>query len=103
MTVLHQAISSWVGWLCVWMVFASFVALIAHGRDKSAARAGRRRTPERTLHLLELAGGWPGALVGMFLFHHKIRKPSYFLVTAIIIAAWIAAAIWWSGVLSVSA
>ncbi len=100
MTIFDQAIPSWVGWVCVWMVFASLVALIAQGRDKRAARAGRRRTSERTLHLLELVGGWPGALVGMFLFHHKIRKPSYFLVTAIIIAAWIAVAIWWSGVLS---
>lgn len=31
--------------------------------DKLAAKQGRRRTPEKTLHLLSLAGGWPGALL----------------------------------------
>jgi uncharacterized membrane protein YsdA (DUF1294 family) len=63
---------------------------VAHGRDKRAARLGRRRTPERTLHLLELIGGWPGALLAMTVFHHKTRKASYFLVTASIVVAWIA-------------
>jgi uncharacterized membrane protein YsdA (DUF1294 family) len=84
------------------MVFASIVALIAHARDKNAARKGRRRTPERTLHLLELVGGWPGAIIAMLLFHHKIRKPSYLLVTGVIIAGWIAVAIWWAGVFAMS-
>ena len=31
--------------------------------DKSAARQNACRTPERTLHFLALAGGWPGALL----------------------------------------
>lgn len=41
----------------------SAVTFAAYRFDKSAARAGRRRTPESTLHTLALLGGWPGALV----------------------------------------
>ena len=43
---------------------ASVACFIAYALDKSAARQGRRRTPERTLLLLGLAGGWPGGLAG---------------------------------------
>jgi uncharacterized membrane protein YsdA (DUF1294 family) len=86
--------TGWPVWLGVWMVFASVAGFVMHGLDKRAAIHGRRRVPEARLHLLELVGGWPGALVGMWMFHHKVRKPSYLLVTVSIVVAWIAAAIW---------
>ena len=85
-----QRLVGWWPWVLGWILIASLIAFIAHGRDKRAARLGRRRTPERTLHLLELIGGWPGALLAMTVFHHKTRKASYFLVTASIVVAWIA-------------
>jgi uncharacterized membrane protein YsdA (DUF1294 family) len=59
---------------------ASIAAFVAYARDKSAARAGARRTPEPGLHLLALVGGWPGALVAQRVLHHKTRKVSFQLV-----------------------
>ena len=56
---------------------ASAAAVIAYGVDKSAAQTGRWRTAERTLHVLGLIGGWPGALIAQSVFHHKSRKPSF--------------------------
>src|SRR5574343_92439 len=58
----------------------SITAFIAYALDKSAAREGRWRTPESTLHLLALLGGWPGALRAQHRLRHKSAKPS-FLIT----------------------
>ncbi len=48
-----------------------------YGADKAAAQQGRRRTPESTLHLIGLAGGWPGALIARQLFRHKTVKQPF--------------------------
>ncbi len=58
----------------------SVIAFIAYGIDKRRARAGGWRISERTLHGLELAFGWPGALVAQSVFRHKRRKSTYRLV-----------------------
>lgn len=55
----------------------SAATYLAYAADKSAARNGRRRTPERTLHLLALAGGWPGALLAQRVHRHKTKKTSF--------------------------
>jgi len=59
---------------------ASVVAFGAYALDKSAAREGRWRTRESTLHLFSLVGGWPGALVAQKTLRHKSRKPSFQMV-----------------------
>jgi uncharacterized membrane protein YsdA (DUF1294 family)/cold shock CspA family protein len=58
----------------------SAVAFCAYALDKSAARTGRWRTPEDTLHIFGLAGGWPGALVAQKVLRHKSQKQSFQLV-----------------------
>jgi uncharacterized membrane protein YsdA (DUF1294 family) len=58
-------------------VGAGLVTLAAFAIDKMAAIRGKRRIPERTLHGLEWAGGWLGALIGLHLLRHKRRKSSY--------------------------
>lgn len=50
------------------------VTYIAYAWDKSSARKGRWRTPENTLLLLGLAGGWPAALIAQQLLRHKSAK-----------------------------
>ncbi len=83
--------------LIVLSVYAliSGVTFVAYALDKRAARRGSRRTAERTLHLLEFAGGWPGALLAQRTLRHKTRKVSYQIVFWAIVALhagmWIAA------------
>lgn len=55
----------------------SAIAFIAYGLDKSAATAGRQRTPEATLHFLGFICGWPGALLAQRVFRHKSRKAAF--------------------------
>lgn len=62
--------------LAVYLV-ASIVSFIAYAADKSAARTGAWRIRERTLHLLALAGGWPGALIAQQRLRHKSKKESF--------------------------
>lgn len=59
---------------------ASAVAFASYAADKSAAIQDRWRTPESRLHLLALAGGWPGALLAQRLLRHKSSKLSFQLV-----------------------
>lgn len=65
---------------------ASAASLVTYAFDKRRAARGGRRVPENTLHLLALAGGWPGALLAARLFRHKTRKLSFRLVLWAVIA-----------------
>jgi len=64
----------------------SAVTFVLFGLDKRASRRNQWRIRERTLHGLELLGGFPGALAGQRVFRHKSSKRNYRLVLWIIIA-----------------
>ena len=55
----------------------SLSCFVAYAIDKSAARKGNWRTPESTLLLLGLAGGWPGAVLAQQWLRHKTSKTSF--------------------------
>lgn len=64
----------WVAGLYIGLSAATF---IAYAVDKSAAGRSARRTPESSLHLLAVAGGWPGALLAQQILRHKSTKPAF--------------------------
>jgi uncharacterized membrane protein YsdA (DUF1294 family) len=72
----------------------SAVTFAAYGLDKAAARGGGRRTPEATLHLLSLAGGWPGALAAQAAFRHKTIKQPFRGIFWMTVAANLVALTW---------
>ena len=55
----------------------SLVCFCSYALDKSAARKGERRTPESTLLMLGLAGGWPGAVLAQQWLRHKTVKQPF--------------------------
>ena len=72
-------------WDLPWLVggaylVTSLTCFVAYAVDKSAARNGGWRTPERTLLLLGLVGGWPGGLLAQQWLRHKTSKRSFRLV-----------------------
>ena len=60
----------------VYLVMSLF-AFIVYASDKRAAVRGDWRVSESTLHVLELLGGWPGALFAQKRLRHKCSKLSY--------------------------
>jgi uncharacterized membrane protein YsdA (DUF1294 family) len=69
------------GWE-IWILAAyvgvmSLITYAVYRSDKRKARVEAWRTPEMLLHLLELAGGWPGAWLAQRRLRHKCSKISY--------------------------
>lgn len=58
------------------------VSLVAYWRDKRAAERDSWRTPEATLHGIDLLGGIVGGLLAQRLLRHKTRKQEFVVVTA---------------------
>ncbi len=64
-------------WVLVAYLCMSAITFTAYAVDKAAARQRGWRTAENTLHLLSLAGGWPGALIAQKKLRHKSRKQPF--------------------------
>lgn len=60
----------------------SLVTFIFYAVDKSAARKNRQRVSEKTLHLLALFGGWPGAWLAQNKLRHKSSKTKFKIIYA---------------------
>jgi uncharacterized membrane protein YsdA (DUF1294 family)/cold shock CspA family protein len=81
--ILPLLLSSYLIWLgnnplpFISYVFLSILTIILYGYDKQHAITGQWRIPEIYMHVLELMGGWPGALMGQNDFSHKTRKSAY--------------------------
>ena len=84
-------------WIAAAYAGMSLLTFIIYAIDKAAARAQRRRTPESTLHLLALAGGWPGALLAQkWLRHKSVKQPfrTVFWLTVVINVAGLVLLCW---------
>jgi len=80
----YDAFVSLEGVLVIYAVM-SVACFIAYYRDKRKALRRQWRTPEATLHLLEILGGWPGGLIAQLALRHKIRKVAYQLIFWLIV------------------
>jgi len=55
----------------------SLVTFVVYAVDKNKAQRNAWRTQESTLHLLALAGGWPGAALAQQYLRHKSSKQAF--------------------------
>jgi len=61
----------------IYLTLVSLVTVYAYRSDTQTAKQNGWRTPERTLHLFELAGGWIAAFFAQRFLNHKIAKKEY--------------------------
>ena len=86
-SVLWLFLSRW--WMPIlgYLLLINLITFCVYGWDKRAAKAGRRRVPEKTLLGLAAVGGAIGALLGMKVFHHKTKKRAFTTGVPCILAA----------------
>jgi len=83
-SMAYASLLLWAVWRSLlpwWALPAAFVLNLLtfwmYWVDKRAAQTGQWRTPESTLQLLALAGGWPGAWLAQQVLRHKSSKLSF--------------------------
>lgn len=70
--------AQWIFWLVNVLTFC------VYAWDKRRALLSQRRIPEAILIIIAFLGGALGALCGMLLFRHKIRKPLFYITVPIL-------------------
>ena len=81
-------------YLLWYLAAVNVVTFTVYGIDKSKARRGAWRIPEKRLFLLPLLGGSVGALLGMKVFRHKTKHWYFVWGIPIILLAQTALAAW---------
>ena len=84
-------------WALLWAAALSLADFVLMGADKWKAKRGAWRVKESTFFLLAVLGGSPGAVLGMWLFHHKTRHWYFKFGLPAILLAQIALALWLAG------
>lgn len=69
----------------LWLI--NIATFAVYGYDKHRAYYAKFRVPEFVLILLAVIGGAFGALMGMLFFHHKIRKPLFYVTVPLLVLA----------------
>jgi uncharacterized membrane protein YsdA (DUF1294 family) len=83
---LRQKHPIFTSYLSIYLILINTWTCVLYWHDKSQSRiAGNWRVSEKSLHLCELAGGWPAALFSQRFFRHKTQKVAYQVVFWVII------------------
>jgi len=94
-TILTAALLGYLPNNLLWMYSGlSMFTFITYAIDKSKAQNGKWRTPESTLHLFALVGGWPGAAIAQQTLRHKSQKKDFRFVFWLTVMANCGALIW---------
>ncbi|MDH5912609.1 DUF1294 domain-containing protein [Vibrio splendidus] len=80
--------------LLVWYLAIGVVTFFVYSKDKRAAINGNWRVPEKTLHILSVAGGWLGALIAQEKLRHKTQKQPFRAIYWLTVVINVAAFLW---------
>ena len=63
--------------LFYYLLIINILGFLIMGFDKHQAKRANRRIPENTLFTFAIIGGGIGTITGMYVFHHKTKKPLF--------------------------
>ena len=72
--------------LCLYLLIINALGLLIMLADKEKAKKHQWRIPESTLLTVAVLGGSVGCYAGMRVFHHKTRKPKFYIGVPVIFA-----------------
>lgn len=75
----------------LYIIIITLLTFICFGVDKYKARNHKWRIKEATLIGMCVLGGSLGGLAGMYIFHHKTKKPLFYISVPLILIIQIAA------------
>ena len=81
-------------WGLLWLAAVNLLGLVLMGADKSRAKQGKWRIPEKTFFFLAILGGSAGCWAGMYLFRHKTRHWYFVVGMPLILTAQILVLFW---------
>ena len=87
-----QEETTMVKWLLIGYLLVNVIVFAMYGIDKYKATHKKWRIPEATL-IGAAVFGVLGALAGMYIFHHKTKKPKFYITVPAILVLEVAAAI----------
>lgn len=61
----------------IYLAVINIITFAVFGIDKLKAVKDKWRIPEKVLFLLSIIGGSVGAILGMYTFRHKTKKPAF--------------------------
>lgn len=65
--------------IIIYVCVINVIAFLMYGLDKQKAKRRQWRIPEATLLGVAVIGGSIGAFLGMQVFHHKTKKPKFYI------------------------
>jgi len=72
-----------------YLIGINLITFILYGIDKNYARKNKYRISEYTLFVFSFFGGGIGSLLGMKIFHHKTKKPIFWVLNILFTILWI--------------
>ena len=83
----------------LYLVLINIITFALYAIDKLNAKTDSWRISERMLILFAVAGGSVGALLGMYICRHKIRKPKFKIGIPVILVVQMAMAMYISKII----
>lgn len=79
-----------INFLVIYFVCINIVAFFAFFIDKNRSKRAKWRIPESTLMSFAVFFGGLGCILGMYICHHKTRKPLFYIGIPVIIVLQVA-------------